>query len=193
MIMYSRPRGTSTWAHGRSSDEDSGIAGPAPLASKVFRIGERRYAHALFETIKFLCMSKLSLVGYVKASLYLAKEYLAMGAVEPVSKIFEELLPLTNGNVLAPSTVMLVHLQCAEFGLAIQGGGIERGIESYIAAASILEETHEGKSLTSTQRLFNRIEQLERAALASRTFSLIQYHKVSCLSYGMHSNRNNFE
>jgi len=49
----------------------------------------------------------------------LASEYLSLGAREPASKIYEQLLPLRAG--LSPVTSSLLYLRHTEYGLMALG------------------------------------------------------------------------
>ncbi|KAF9456116.1 peptidase family C50-domain-containing protein [Collybia nuda] len=120
--------------------------------------------------------------GYIMTSIDLAHEYVKFGKVKRAAEIFNQILvPIRSGKV-SEEACILYFLRFAEL-LALTEKA-DNSINAYCEALALSESIDvEGRTMSATQRVYIRVRRLERAAIASRVFSLIQYLKEDISTY----------
>lgn len=135
---------------------------------------------------------------YVQASMDLATEYVKLGKTQRAANIYAHVYNVAKNAYVREETRVLYYLRYAELfatmGNVLKGYvcHISSGLLAYndILSSSIYCEAtsladrllnSDEKGLSSAEKVKARVSALERAAVASSTFAVIQYSKVSVI------------
>ncbi|EGO04017.1 hypothetical protein SERLA73DRAFT_84238 [Serpula lacrymans var. lacrymans S7.3] len=115
-------------------------------------------------------------VAFILTSVDLAHEHLKLGKLKRANAIFNQCLSIIKTNDVSDDVRVRLLLRYAE-ALAI-AGNVLGSASSYCEALGLSERLmSDEKGVPSAQRIRTRVGRLERAAMASYVFSVIQFSK----------------
>lgn len=148
--------------------------------------------------MRFISGSQSPPLDYVVTSVELAQEYVNLGKLGKAGTIYHNVTNLATKIPLSDETRLLLSLRYAEC-QAAAGNILKASVylvypqmktnttdsssaycEAYAASENLPAVDN---SLPSAQRIVMHAANLERAAVAASTFSLIQYSRVRCIPF----------
>ncbi|EDR03598.1 uncharacterized protein LACBIDRAFT_307095 [Laccaria bicolor S238N-H82] len=114
--------------------------------------------------------------GYISASIDLAHEYVKIGKMKRAAMIFNLALEVVRNGQASPEVSSAFLLRFAESLALIEDVSRSSNVYNEALVHSSRLDTEE-KGSTTLQRIHTRVKRLERAAMASHIFGLIQYCK----------------
>ncbi|KAJ7741576.1 cysteine peptidase C50 [Mycena maculata] len=114
--------------------------------------------------------------GYINASVELALEYMKLGKFKPATVLFTHTLNALERDEVTDDARVMFYLRHAEFMVLAEDTAKSSDLYSEASArAERLED--ESKSMSTLERVQCRVGRLEKAAIASHVFALIQHSR----------------
>ncbi|KAJ7097786.1 cysteine peptidase C50 [Mycena belliarum] len=112
----------------------------------------------------------------VSASAELALEYMRLGKIKRATALFTHALSVVKSGTVSDGVCVMLYLRHAEF-LALTEDVVrssEHYNEALVKAERLRDET---KCMSTLDKIQSRVDRLEKAAVASQVFALIQHSK----------------